>query len=268
MPRHRPTTTEPPLPAASSDNAGRPREWGLDVAAIVAFNAAAIFGFGVEPVIAAQLSTRLGLSAHEVGLLLGTEFAGSMLATLSAVACFRYVSPRLIALGMAALFIVTNLLSAGFPQYHALLVCRALAGFAGGALIVLTLTLAAHAARPARIYGLWVIGQTLTAAPALLFFSQLSARLALGTIYSVMAAAMLAALPLAWAFEPTTPRQAGAVRAPQARVSVGVLREAGFILAVLLLFYVVASGAWAFAAERGHQLNLTPGTVGEVLSGA
>jgi len=41
--------------------------------------------------------------------------------------------------------------------------------------------------------------------------------------------------------------------------------NAAAILAVLFLYYVVAGGMWAFAADRGNELHLAPQTVGYLL---
>jgi predicted MFS family arabinose efflux permease len=243
-------------------------DW-LQIAAVVAFNAVGIFSFGVEPVLASELQRQLGLPPDRVGILLAVEFGGSMLATIPALLWSRRVPARTVALTTAGAFIVANAVCIHYQSYPSLLLSRALAGLAAGTLVILTLTVAARTAQPARTYGLWVIGQTLLAALGLLFFPQLSARFGIGTLYGLMAGGMLAVLPLAQAFDAVTapvtkrPGSRGLTQLPAGRI-----RSSVAILLVLFLFYMAAAGLWAFAGERGRELSLSPTVVGPCLATA
>jgi predicted MFS family arabinose efflux permease len=239
------------------------------VLAVVVLNAVGIFSFGVEPVMAAQLKQRLGLSARAVALLLAIELVGSMLAVVPAYAWSRRTPTRVVAIAAAALFIIANAVSGRYPTYELLLASRGLAGLAGGTLAILTLMIAAQAPQPARIYGVWVLGQTLLAAPGLMLFTSLAARFGLGALYAAMAAAMTATLPLAWMLDPLRPpiadqsRAAGVIRAGAARMGDGAT-----IVLVLFNFYLIANGLWAFAAVRGTQLQLSADRVAACLTAA
>jgi MFS family permease len=226
--------------------------------AVVIFNAISLFSVGVAPIITADLSSELGLSDMQAGQVLSAEFVGSMLASLPALWWTQKASPRSVALLAAALFLSTNLACAWLTAPGALLAIRALAGLAEGTLIILTLGSAARSPNPTSLYGWWVIGQTVVAAAGLLLFPLLPTRLGLSAIYLTMAVGMLAALPLAWAFDDQTPPLKAK---PQARTS----RAAAAVLIALLLYYVAAGGAWAFAADRGAELNLTAESVGTIL---
>jgi MFS family permease len=230
--------------------------------AVVAFNAISLFSVGIEPIIAAELGSDLALPEHQAGAILSAEFGGTIVATFPALAWARRLPPRWVTLVAALLFLATNLASARLLTYGSLLALRALAGLAEGTLLILTLTIAARAPQPTRLYGWWVIGQTIVAAAGLLLFPQLTAKFGLSAIYTAMALGILLTLPLAWCFSGTEPAviDAGRPTLPW--------RNATTILTVLFLYYVVAGGMWAFAADRGNELHLSPQTVGYLLGAA
>ena len=241
----------------------------LTIAAVIAFSAVAAFGLGIEPILAQQLSSQLGLHTHEVGTLLSAEFLGSMAAALPACFWCRREQFRRVAFCGGVAFAVANLASAIHPRYVPLLVLRPVAGFAAGLLLTLTLTIAAQARQPARLFGLWVLGQTLTAVPGLLYLPSLPSRFALQFTYGVMGLGMLMTLPLARGFE--LPRSLSlspaSFSAPQPRAFTRV-RSGTAILLSLFLLYTVASGAWAFAGQRAHELHFSAGVVGRLFAGA
>jgi MFS transporter, DHA1 family, inner membrane transport protein len=231
--------------------------------AIVAFNAISLFSVGIEPIIAAQLGADLGLPEHQAGAILSAEFGGSIVATFPALAWARRIPARWVTLVAALLFLATNLASARYLAYGSLLALRALTGLAEGTLLILTLTIAARAPHPTRLYGWWVIGQTVVAAAGLLFFPQLSARFGLAAIYTAMGLGILLTLPLAWCFSASEPAVIGDAGRPSLP-----WRNATAVLTVLFLYYVVAGGMWGFAADRGTELHLPPQTVGYLLGTA
>ncbi len=245
------------------------RQQPLTVFAVVVLNAVGISSFGVEPLMASQLHQRLDLSSRAVALLLAVELGGSMLASWPAVVWSRRTPARAVAVSAATLFIIANVLSACFQTYPLLLVSRGLAGLAGGTLAILTLMIGAQAPRPTRMYGWWILGQTVLAAAELVLFASLSTRFGLGILYVVMAAGMGVTLPLAWALDPVRPPVAGgppSVGKP-GRSAAHVPNSVGVLL-VLFIFYVMANGLWAFAAERGSQLHLPSARVDVCLSAA
>lgn len=241
-----------------------PRSYSrLTSLAVVAFNAISLFSVGIEPILAAGLVSDLALPEHQAGAVLSAEFGGTIVATFPALAWARRVPARWVTLAAALLFLATNLASARLLTYGSLLALRALAGLAEGTLLILTLTIAARAPQPARLYGWWVIGQTIVAAAGLLFFPQLSAHFGLAAIYNAMALGTVLTAPLAWCFSGTEPSvidDGGGPMLPW--------RDAIAVLAVLFLYYVVAGGMWAFAADRGNELHLSQQTVGYLLGAA
>jgi MFS family permease len=232
--------------------------------AIVTFNAVSLFSVGIEPILAAALGSDLGLADHQVGNILSAEFAGAMLATFPALWWARRVLPRWVAVITGVLFFSANLASSRYPAYIPLLFLRGLAGLAEGTLLILTLTIAARAPQPAQLYGWWVIGQTVVAAAGLLLFPQLSGGFGLAAIYTAMAFGILLVLPLAWSFSDEHPAIADDPNGT-ADSQLRRLRAGGVILTVLFLYYTVAGGIWAFAGNRGSQLNLAPRVVGGLL---
>lgn len=232
--------------------------------AIVTFNAVSLFSVGIEPIVAAALGSDLALADHQVGSVLSAEFAGAMLATFPALWWARRVPPRWVAVIGGVLFLAANLASPRFPAYGPLLILRGLAGLSEGTLLILTLTIAATAPQPTQLYGWWVIGQTVVAAAGLLLLPRFAAGFGLAAIYTSMALGILLVLPLAWSFSPEHP----AVVDDSDRTTGSQLRRlraAGVVLTVLLLYYMVAGGIWAFAGNRGTQLNLAPRVVGGTL---
>lgn len=232
--------------------------------AIVTFNAISLFSTGVEPIVAAELSSDLGLLEHQVGAVLSTEFAGTMLASFPALWWTRRVSARFVAVLAAALFFGANLASAHYSGYVLLLLWRALAGLAEGTLLILTLSIAARAAHPTRLYGWWVVGQTLVAAAGLLIFPRVFSRLGVGAIYEAMAVGVLLALPLAGCF---SARHSSVIDSRDTTTAGRQIRLPGtlILLAVMFMYYVVAGGVWAFAADRGRLLHIEPDTIGSLL---
>ena len=218
---------------------------------------------------ASQLHQRLELSSRAVALLLAVELGGSMLASWPALVWSRQTPARAVAVSAAILFIIANVVSAYFQTYQLLLISRGLAGLAGGTLAILTLMIGAQAPQPTRMYGLWILGQTLLAAAGLMLFTSLSTRFGLGILYVAMAAGMVFTLPLAWALDPVRAPVAGDSRSVGLpRPSAAHVPNSAGILLVLFIFYLMANGLWAFAAERGSQLHLPSARVDACLSAA
>lgn len=219
----------------------------MTVAAVVVLGAIASFSLGVEPAIAMQLGLQLRLPPHMTGLLLSAEVGASMLASLPGLLWSRRVAPRAVAVIAALAYVAANLFSSLYPAYVSLLAWRALAGLAGGTLLIVVLAGAARCANPERVYGAWVIGQTLPATAGLYGLQRLFATAGLQAAYLLMALAMILSLPLVRGL----PRHPAPNSRDLATPRGHRLSQAAAALSVLFLFYASVGGIWAFAADRG-----------------
>jgi predicted MFS family arabinose efflux permease len=231
--------------------------------AVVVFGAITTLSLGTEPAITTQLERELRLPSHVAGLLVGTEFVASMLAALPAAMLCRRASPRRVAVISALTFLLANLCAGFDAAVPALFIWRALSGFAGGALLVAVLATAARCQNPDRVYAIWVTGQTLASAAALDLLPPLLQTHGLRSVYLLMAFATVLALPLLRSLwrQPSPPTAARPAEPGRRSETLGAL-------SVLGLFYAVASGTWAFAADRGATSGLVSSQVSAWLAAA
>ncbi len=221
------------------------------------------FSLGTQPAAAAQLAAEFHLTSRATALLLTVEGAAAMSTTFLLLWGARVCSPRTLAWAAAVVFGLANLLASRSENYQALLLCRAFAGFGGGTLMILSLMSAAGCANPERVYGVWVVGQTLASTAGLYFLPRVFAVHGIAGGYFIMAMAMLMAVPLVLGF--STNR----VRTPAAHIrgGQGWVAAASSLLA-LFLFYASIAGIWAFAAKRGEAAHVPSGQVAADLSRA
>jgi predicted MFS family arabinose efflux permease len=215
--------------------------WGT--LAIVAMGSLATLVLAVEPAFEQRFELQLHLTPRNAGLLVGSEFLASMLASLALPPLARRLGTRLTATVALVGFVLANACSARWPTLVPLLLSRLLAGAAAGSLLVVVLACAARSSSAARHYALWVAGQLLAGAALARVLPACFAAGGLGAAYLLLALLGLALLPGVWAL-PAADLVASGTQPPRR----GIWRP----LLALFLFYVVAAGLWAFVADR-HQ---------------
>jgi predicted MFS family arabinose efflux permease len=248
------------------------------VAAVILLGAIAGFSLGTQPAVAAQLAGEFHLTGRATALLLTVEGAAAMLTSVLVFWGTRMFSARALASAAGVLFVVANLLASRCENYEALLLSRALAGLGGGTVMIISLMSAAGCSNPERVYGGWVVGQTLASTAGLYFLPRLFSFHGIATAYFLMAMAMLLAIPLMSGFSSSRACPAANDARIQSalelstgdgypRVGQRSIAAACSLLA-LFLFYTSIAGIWAFAASRGAAAHLPAEQVTADLSAA
>lgn len=162
--------------------------------ALTALNVVAVAEFCILPTVVAGTQLSLNFSAREVGVLSALFMAASVIGSTLSKFWIRRVSwpaaARLTLLGMAA----ANALCLVFHEREAFLALQCVAGFFGGSLYSLTLTVLADGKTPDRDFGIVIAAQVvfqgggLMAGPLLLRTGGINAVL---TLFIVLCAASL-----------------------------------------------------------------------------
>lgn len=231
--------------------------------AIVIFAALAPGILMTAPAVAAQLASQWQLSPARIGYLFSAELGAMSLATVPAWWWMRRISWRRMALIAGIVFVLGNLFCAFVTRYETLLVARFIASLGGGTLMILCISCAAGTANPSRTYAFWVLGQLLLGAVGLLVLPTLFQLYGLKAAYLILAAIMLCALPLTFAFPPRFQPATGS----GARVNAPAGGRLRAVLAVLL-FYLSLSAVWTFIGSIGEAAGMTPVRSGQVLAAA
>lgn len=229
--------------------------------AIVAFAAIAPAVLMAAPAIAAQLGQQLQIGPARIGNLFSAELGAMSLATLPAYWWLPRLGWRGVALLAGLVFIAGNVASALVDSYYGLMTWRVVSAFAGGTLMVLCISSAAHLVNKDRVYGLWVLGQLVIGALGLWLLPGLFERHGLAVGYWLLAGWMTLFLPLVRAFprRPLAPmRSADARPLPRLEFVLGVL--------AVLAFYIGLSAVWTFIGGIAADAGLAPAASGEVLS--
>lgn len=225
----------------------------LDVVRIVVFGAVTPLALLVAPALTAQLIPEYGLQPDQAGVYFMFELGGLSLASLPALWWMKRFRARQVALVAALVFIFANLLSAIAMPLMWLYALRLLATLGGGTLMVLCLSLAAREPNSTRIFGLWVMGQLVIGAVGLAVFPRLLAVFGLRAFFVVLAAMMVAALPLVFGVRdlPQARRERGAN--PAHRLN---WRPASIAMGSLLFYYVAIGGCWSFMTVIGQKAGI------------
>lgn len=248
--------------AAHPQPAGPGLEGGA-LAAILYATSVAIVMLGVLPAAELPLRREALLSAGQVGLLYGAELAAMGLASLPAYAWLRRADRHRVA-GLAYLaFALGNGLSALLlPSFGALALARGLTGLGAGTLMVLGLSAAERARQPDRAYALVTLAQLVSAAAALALVPLLVAHAGgLRSLFHLGALLGLAGLATSRALGAAAASRACAAAAPPMPIGARLLP-----LAAALIFNLLVSGLWAFAAEFGTAAGLADDAVALALN--
>ncbi len=243
----------------SATAAGLPR---IRLLAIVLFAAIVPCVLMAAPAIAAQLASQLGLGPTQIGQMFSAELLAMSLATLPAYLWQPRIDWRLMARLAALAFIAANLASIWAGSFTPLLVLRFISALAGGTLMVLCISSAAHSADRDRVYGLWVMGQLVLGAIGLWLLPGLFASFGLKALYLGLAVLMVACMPLAGAFPKGIERSERTVEhhAPTGRW------RPGLALFAVLAFYVGLSGVWTFIGGVAGAAAIDPASSGRILA--
>ncbi|WP_338474916.1 MFS transporter [Pseudomonas khavaziana] len=232
------------------------------LAAIVLFAAITPTILMTAPAVAAQLASQWQLNPARIGDLFSVELGAMSLATLPAWFWLKRVDWPSAALVAALVFIVANLLSMLADTYAALLLLRFASALAGGSLMIICLASAAASANPARVYGLWVMGQLIVGALGLLVLPGLFGQFGLNACYLILAGLMTLLLPLAKAFPAGSP----VAEASSGCSLPGSRCKAMLGIGAVLGFYISLGGVWTFIGALGANAGISAPHSGQVLA--
>lgn len=232
------------------------------LAAIVLFAAITPTILMTAPAVAAQLASQWQLNPARIGDLFSVELGAMSLATLPAWFWLKRVDWPSAALVAALVFIVANLLSMLADTYAALLLLRFASALAGGSLMIICLASAAASANPARVYGLWVMGQLIVGALGLLALPGLFGQFGLNACYLILAGLMTLLLPLAKAF----PAGSSVAQASSGSSLPGSRCKAVLGIGAVLGFYISLGGVWTFIGALGANAGISAPHSGQVLA--
>lgn len=231
--------------------------------AIVIFAAIAPGILMTAPAVAGQVALQWGLNETQIGDLFSVELGAMSLATLPAYWWLSKVNWHHAGYVAAAFFILGNIASAFIQDYQMILIVRFLASLGGGSLMILSISCAASAPNPSRVYSFWLLGQLAFGTIGLLIFPPLFAKFGIQAIYFTLAGTMLISLPLIKSF-PTRP----IVISPSIHSgapSASNLKKCFAILGVLS-FYICISSVWTFIGVSAVAAGLDENNAGRVLS--
>jgi len=233
------------------------------MAAIVGFAAIVPAVLMMAPAVASQLASQLQLGPIDIGNLFSAELGAMSLATLPAFFWLPRVNWRSAAWLAVAVFIAANLLSATTVSYPLLLGLRFVSALAGGSLMILCLSAAATMRNPARVYGLWVMGQLALGAAGLVVMPALFGHFGIAACYIGLALLMALCTPLVRCFpmgqQATTPQAAQSAGDHHwGRAALGILAT--------LAFYISLSGVWTFIGQIAQQSGIDPQHSGNIFA--
>jgi predicted MFS family arabinose efflux permease len=251
------TASSASRPAASSF----PR---ITLVALVAFAAITPMALLVAPALAAQLATEMGIGPSQIGTYFFVENGAFSAASLLSLFWLGRLNVRVVGLIALAVFILGNLATPMvLPGYKSLLLMRAVTGFGGGTLMVLSMISAQDAENPERVFGYWVVGQLVAGAIGLALLPHLFATYGLSSFYILLGVIALLLSPLYKGFlAPAASEGPKSTSATSGRfIILGVLA----VLAILA-FYVAIGGVWTFASMAATQAGIEGASVGTILA--
>lgn len=236
----------------------------LTVIALVAFAAITPMALLVAPALAAQLGAELGVGPSQIGTYFFVENGAFSAASLLGLFWLGRVNVHVVGIIALAVFVIGNLATALLlSDYATLLLLRALTGFGGGTLMVLSMVSAQDADNPERVFGYWVVGQLVAGAIGLAVLPHLFAGYGLKSFYLVLGVVTLLLAPLYKGFRaPAASKPAGPRSAPGSRF---VLLAILAVIAILA-FYIAIGGVWTFASMAAEQAGLQPAGIGNILA--
>ncbi len=218
---------------------------------VVVCNVVAIATFLVLPTVVDGAERSLHFTDRDVGFLSAINMAGSMVSAIGAKFWVRRVpwarAVRTALLGLAC----ANALSLVFQDRGGFLALQCVAGFFGGSLYSLTLTVLSDTRQPDRNFGLAVAAQVVFQVMGLLAGPTLLAVGGIDVLLTGFALLCLLALPLA-RFVPDRGRRVSA------QVTFAALLGARTLLALMgCFFFLLNAGCyWTYVNDMGHSAGL------------
>ncbi|MGN6143964.1 MAG: MFS transporter [Mesorhizobium sp.] len=233
--------------------------------ALVAFAAVTPMALLVAPALAAQLGAEMGIGPSQIGTYFFVENGAFSAASLLSLFWLGRLNVRIVGLIALAVFILGNFITPMvLPDYTDLLLMRAVTGFGGGTLMVLSMISAQDAENPDRVFGYWVVGQLVAGAVGLALLPHLFAAYGLASFYIVLGAVTLLLPPLYKGF--LAPAASEAPKSNAAAPGSRFVVLAILAVVAILAFYVAIGGVWTFASMAATQAGIEGASVGTILA--
>nr|WP_174505305.1 MFS transporter [Acinetobacter sp. Marseille-Q1620] len=221
---------------------------------IFIFSAICPFILMAAPVVAQQLGKEWGLSPSQIGLFFFVELGMMSLATFPGFLWSKRIPFKKAALYFSLIFIVGNLLSLFAKSFEFLLLTRFISAFAGGSIMIITISSCAYTSKPDKTYGLWILGQVIFGALALFFMPKLFILWGLNACFVVVIILMCLAIPFHRYFSSNIIQNKN-INQVQNRSHTTPYKGKLSILAILL-FYIGISGIWTFFSNIGQHAQI------------
>lgn len=236
----------------------------LTLVAMVAFAAITPMALLVAPALAAQLGMELGIGPSQIGTYFFVENGAFSAAALLALFWLGHANVRVVGVIALAVFIAGNLATPlVLPDYTNLLLIRAVTGFGGGTLMVLSMVSGQDADNPDRVYGYWVVGQLIAGTVGLFLLPYLFAGFGLKSFYFALGGITLLISPLYRGFlEPAAAQPSKSGGATSSRF----ILLAVLTVAAILTFYIAIGGVWTFASMAATQAGFANESIGGILA--
>jgi MFS family permease len=236
----------------------------LTLVAMVAFAAITPMALLVAPALAAQLGMELGIGPSQIGTYFFVENGAFSAAALLALFRLGHANVRVVGVIALAVFIAGNLATPlVLPDYTNLLLIRAVTGFGGGTLMVLSMVSGQDADNPDRVYGYWVVGQLIAGTVGLFLLPYLFAGFGLKSFYFALGGITLLISPLYRGFlEPAAAQPSKSGAATSSRF----ILLAILTVAAILTFYIAIGGVWTFASMAATQAGFASESIGGILA--
>lgn len=236
----------------------------ITLVALVAFAAITPMALLVAPALAAQLGSEMGIGPSQIGTYFFVENGAFSAASLLSLFWLGRLNVRVVGLIALAVFIVGNLATPMvLPDYTNLLLMRAVTGFGGGTLMVLSMISAQDAENPERVFGYWVVGQLVAGAIGLALLPHLFGAYGLSSFYVLLGVIALLLSPLHRGF--LAPAASEGPKSNSATSGRFILLGVLAVLAILA-FYVAIGGVWTFASMAATQAGIEGASVGTILA--
>lgn len=218
------------------------------------------------PVLAYQLATEWQFAPSQVGTFFFYEQIFMGIAALPAIYWAKRYSPQKVMKFFIGLFILGNFLSLFADSLTTLVLTRSSAAFAAGSIMIVTMASCSMTSKPARTFALWLLGQTLFGALAILILPHLFAQFGLKAFFVLLIALMLIAAPLYKKLSNEIP-QASQQTEPHTNNSSNHSIIWGMIgVASVLSFFMSISSIWTFLTSIGLNSKIPEASINGYLS--
>lgn len=218
------------------------------------------------PVLAYQLATEWQFAPSQVGTFFFYEQIFMGIAALPAIYWAKRYSPQKVMKFFIGLFILGNFLSLFADSLTTLVLTRSSAAFAAGSIMIVTMASCSMTSKPARTFALWLLGQTLFGALAILILPHLFAQFGLKAFFVLLIALMLIAAPLYKKLSNEIPQASQQTEPHTNNFSNHSIIWGMIGVASVLSFFMSISSIWTFLTSIGLNSKIPEASINGYLS--